>query len=187
MSPPSPSANTTIFLASASGISTKGPGIRPSPEWNPSPCRSSPHKSGSRVSGSPFLSYFIAPLSLQMIEERPHRPLFCLPNYPVEYKSLTYRKLRIFVCSNLTGHFLTTNYQSITSIQRAGRQVQLNGAFSPNSRTSAVPIGIQNAPPRAPRAMAHRNYPHSARKRHLGAAVWRIALSRTSFKVILIG
>ena len=66
----------------------------------------------------------------KMIKERPHRPLFCLPNFPVEYKSLTYRQLRIFVRSNLTGHFLATNYQSITSIQRTGRQVQLNGAFS---------------------------------------------------------
>ena len=91
---------------------------------------SSPHESGSRVSGSPFLCNIIVPLSHQMIEERPHRPLFCLPIFPVEYKSLTYRKLRIFVCSNLTGHFLATNYQSITSIQRTGRQVKLNGAFS---------------------------------------------------------
>ena len=54
----------------------------------------------------------------------------CSTICPVEHKSLTYRKLRIFVCSNLTGHFLATNYQSITSIQRTGRQVQLNGAFS---------------------------------------------------------
>ena len=37
------------------------------------------------------------------------------------------------------------------------------------------------------RAMAHRNHPHSARKRHLSAAAWRRALSWTSFKVILRG
>ena len=64
--------------------------------------------------------------------------------------------------------------------------------LSPTSRTSAPPMDIQNAPPRAPRAlqyraMAHRNLPHSARKRHPRAAVWRRALSWTSFKVILIG
>ena len=100
----------------------------------------------------PFFVHFCRTVVAPMIEERPHRPLFCLPIFPVEYKSLTYRKLRIFARSNLAGHFLTTNCLSTTSIQRIGRQVQLNGAFSPTSRTSAPPMDIQNAPPRAPRA-----------------------------------
>ncbi len=73
-------------------------------------------------------------------------------NLLVEYKSLTYRKLRIFVRSNLTSHFLATNCLSTASIQHTGRQVQLNGVLSPTSRTSAPPMDIQNAPPRAPRA-----------------------------------
>ena len=94
-----------------------------------------------------------------------HRPLLCLPNLLVEYKSLTYRKLRIFVRSNLTIHFLATNCLSTASIQHTGRQVQLNGAFSPNSRTSAVPMGMQNAPPRAPRA---------------DFGLWRTATTRTA-------
>ena len=81
-----------------------------------------------------------------------HRPLLCLPNLLVEYKSLTYRKLRIFVRSNLTSHFLATNCLSTASIQHTGRQVQLNGVLSPTSRTSAPPMDIQNAPPRAARA-----------------------------------
>ena len=127
---------------------------------------------------------------LFVIEEKPYRPLFCLLNLPVEYKSLTYRELRIFVRSNLTSHFLTTNYLSTTSIQHTGRQVQLNGAFSPNSRTSA-PLWTYRTPHLVRQgpywAMASRNYPHSARKRHLGAAVWRRALSWTSIRVILIG
>lgn len=58
-------------------------------------------------------------------------------NLLVEYKSLTYRKLRIFVRSNLTSHFLATNCLSTASIRHTGRQVQLNGVLSPTSRTSA--------------------------------------------------
>jgi hypothetical protein len=73
-------------------------------------------------------------------------------NLLVEYKSLTYRKLRIFVRSNLTSHFLATNCLSTASIQHTGRQIQLNDVLSPTSRTSASPMDMQNAPPRAPRA-----------------------------------
>ena len=47
----------------------------------------------------------------------------CSTICPVEHKLLTYNKLRIYVRSKLI-------YLSITSIQRTGRQVQLNGAFS---------------------------------------------------------
>ena len=54
----------------------------------------------------------------------------CSTICPVEHKLLTYNKLRIYVRSKLTGQLLATIYLSTISIQRTGRQVQLNGAFS---------------------------------------------------------
>ena len=112
----------------------------------------------------------------------------CSTICPVEYKFLTYNKLRIYVRSKLTGQLLATIYLSIISIRRAGRQVQLNGAFSPNSRTSA-PYGdaecpIQRAKGRY-RAMAHRNHRHNAHTATSCAAIWRNTINASRIKHLL--
>ena len=120
------------------------------------------------TSASLLLTHFSRRIQVIDIQKITH---FCLLQFD-----------RPLSCNQLSINNFHSTHRTASSTQRRlfAKQPHIGTPYGHSERPTPCAKGRY-------RAMAHRNHPRSARKRHLGAAVWRRALSWTSFKVFLIG
>ena len=133
-------------------------------------CRTvvAPNDRRETTSASLLLTHFSRRIQVIDIQKIMH---FCLLQFD-----------RSLSCNQLSINNFHSTHRTASSTQRRlfAKQPHIGTPYGHTKRPTSCAKGRY-------RAMAHRNHPHSARKRHLGAAVWRRALSWTSFKAILIG